>query len=330
MRPFAYERAADAAAAVALLAAHPRAKPLAGGTNLVDLMRLGVEDPDTLVDINRIDFGGIDDLEAGGIRVGAGVRNSDLAGSLSVRVKFPVLAEAILAGASGQVRNMASVGGNLLQRTRCLYFTDTTKPCNKRLPGSGCPAIAGSSRELAILGASPSCIATYPGDMAVALSALSASVNFLTLDGEREMAVDDFYRLPGDRPELDTNLPAGAVITGITVPSLAAGVRSTYRKARDRRSFAFGLVTLAAALHIEGGIIVDVRLAFGGVAHKPWRATRAEALLRGSAAEIERFEAAIDAELAQATPTEENAFKVALLRRLVVGTLVDLSLEAAP
>lgn len=329
MRPFAYERAPDAATAVRLLAEHPGAKPLAGGTNLVDLMRLGVETPGTLVDINRIDFGGIENVAGGGIRVGAGVRNSDLAGSLAVRVKFPVLAEAILAGASGQLRNMASVGGNLLQRTRCLYFADTTKPCNKREPGSGCSAIPGSSRELAILGTSPSCIATFPGDMAVALSALSASVGYLTPEGEREVAIDDFYRLPGDRPELDTTLPAGALITGITVPALPAGMRSSYRKARDRRSFAFGLVTVAAALRVEDGIVVDVRLAFGGVAHKPWRAGIAEAMLRGGPADSARFEAAIDAELASATPTEENAFKVALLRRLVVGALADLSLEAA-
>ena len=328
MRPFEYERAPDAATAVTLLAEHPGAKPLAGGTNLVDLMRLGVETPDTLVDINRVDFGGIDALPGGGIRVGAGVRNSDLAGDLAVRVAFPVLAEAILAGASGQLRNMASVGGNLLQRTRCVYFADTSKPCNKRMPGSGCSAIAGSSRELAILGASPSCIATFPGDMAVALCALSASVSYLTVDGEREVAIDDFYRLPGDRPELDTTLPAGALITGITVPPLPAGMRSGYRKARDRRSFAFGLVTVAAALRVEDGIVVDVRIAFGGVAHKPWRASIAEGLLRGAPARPDRFEAAIDAELAHATPTDENAFKVALLRRLTVGTLVDLGLEA--
>jgi xanthine dehydrogenase YagS FAD-binding subunit len=324
VKPFEYERPKDVAAALTLLA-EPGAKPLAGGTNLVDLMRLGVEEPDVLVDINRLDFGGIDSTTEGGIRVGAGVRNSELAGDLSVRTRFPVLAEAILAGASGQLRNMASVGGNLLQRTRCLYFADTSKPCNKRDPGSGCSALAGSSRELAIFGASESCIATFPGDMAVALCALGARVTFETLDGETTLELDDFYRNPGDTPERDTTLPTGALITSITIPPLEFATRSAYRKARDRRSFAFGLATVAVAIDVVDGSVRDVRIALGGVAHRPWRARVAERALRGRPATPVEFEAAIDAELREARPTEENAFKLALVRRLVVGTLAELT-----
>jgi xanthine dehydrogenase YagS FAD-binding subunit len=325
MKTFEYERVTDVAAAVALITGNPDAKLLAGGTNLVDLMRLGVETPGVLVDINRVDFGGIELLPDGELRIGAGVRNSDLAGDLLVRSTYPFLAEAVLAGASGQLRNMASVAGNLLQRTRCVYFADTTKPCNKRDPGSGCSALAGASRELAIFGGSDSCIATFPGDMAVALVALDASITFQTVDGPGRMSLDDFYRLPGDSPERDTELPAGALITAIEIPPLALATRSTYRKARDRQSFAFGLATVATAIDIEDGVVRDVRLAFGGVAHRPWRATVAEGLLRGAPATAESFERAADAELAAATPTHENAFKVPLLRRLIVGTLAELT-----
>jgi xanthine dehydrogenase YagS FAD-binding subunit len=325
MKTFDYERATDAAAAAARLAEEPHAKLLSGGTNLVDLMRLGVETPDLLIDINRIDFGGVTVLDSGGLRIGAGVRNSDLAADLLVRARFPVLAEALLSGASGQLRNMASVAGNLLQRTRCIYFADVSKPCNKRDPGSGCSALAGASRELAILGTSDSCIATFPGDMAVALVALDASITFETADGPASMTLDDFYRLPGDEPERDTELPVGAVITSVTIPALPFATRSRYRKARDRRSFAFGLATVAAAIDVDdSGIVRDVRLAFGGVAHRPWRARVAERSLIGAPATIESFARAAAEELLAATPTEENAFKVDLLDRLIVITLAQL------
>ncbi len=329
MNTFEYARAVDTASAVALLARHPGAKPLAGGTNLVDLMRLGVETPPVLVDINRVDFGGIEETPDGGIRIGAGVRNSDLAGDVRVRTRYPLLAEAVLAGASGQLRNMASVGGNLLQRTRCGYFTDVSKPCNKRQPGSGCSAIAGASRELAILGSSSSCIATFPGDMAVALCALEATVDYETVDGSRTVPIDDFFRLPGDRPELDTTLPAGALITAVTLPSPVEGARSGYRKARDRRSFAFGLATVAATMRVDDGIVTQIRIALGGVAHRPWRARIAETMVIDSPATAEVFEAALRAELECAEPTAENAFKVELVSRLARGLLLDLRVAEA-
>ena len=324
MKTFEYERPADVATAVATLNREPRSKPLAGGTNLVDLLKLGVERPDLLVDVGRIDFGGIELTDDGGLRIGAGVPNSDLAADPAVRERYPVLSRALLAAASGQLRNMASTGGNLLQRTRCVYFMDVSKPCNKRDPGSGCPAIEGLSRELAILGGSSSCIATHPGDMAVAMTALDAVIYFETAAGASSLPIGEFYRLPGDEPERDTNLPHGALITSVEIPGLPFGSVSTYRKARDRRSYAFGLGTVAAALDVEGGVVRDVRLALGGVSHRPWRATTAEDLLRGEEATIENFQAAANAELAQATPTDQNAFKVELLTRLIVGTLHEL------
>jgi len=323
--PFEYERADDVPGAVAVLTRTPNAKPLAGGTNLVDLLKLGVERPDLVVDVNRIDFGGVTPQEDGGLLVGAGVRNSDLAADPLVRTRYPVLAKALLAAASGQLRNMASTGGNLLQRTRCTYFNDVTKPCNKREPGTGCPAIEGVSRELAILGASEHCIATHPGDMAVALMALDAVVRFETADGPQRLPIDDFYRLPGDEPERDTNLPPGALVTAVEIPGLPFGAVSTYRKARDRRSYAFGLATVAAALDVEDGRVRDVRLALGGVAHKPWRARTAEAALRGGPATEDAFLDAARAELAAARPTAQNAFKVPLLERMIPGVLAELA-----
>lgn len=325
MTTFSYERAADVAAAVSTLAREPGSKPLAGGTNLVDLLKLGVEAPDRLVDINRLDLGGIEAQPDGGLRIGAGVRNSDLAADPLVRTRYPVLAQALLSGASGQLRNMASTGGNLLQRTRCVYFMDASKACNKRKPGSGCPAIEGASRELAILGASASCIATHPGDMAVALTALDAVIHFETSSGASTLAIGDFYRLPGDDPQRDTTLPDGALITAVEVPGLPFGAVSTYRKARDRRSYAFALGSVAAALDVEDDTIRDVRLALGGVSHRPWRALAAEEVLRGAPPTVETFQRAAEAELAAAAPTEQNAFKVPLMSRLIVGTLHELS-----
>jgi xanthine dehydrogenase YagS FAD-binding subunit len=325
MKPFEYVRESDLATALVTLAHRPEAKPLAGGTNLVDLLKLGVERPDLLVDVTRIDFGGIDAQPDGGLRIGAAVPNSELAADPLVRSRFPVLAQALLSAASGQLRNRATTGGNLLQRTRCVYFMDPGKPCNKREPGSGCPAIEGASRELAILGGSSACIATHPGDMAVALTALDAVVHFATVDGRSSLPIGDFYRLPEDAPERDTNLPAGAIITAVEVPGLAFGAVSTYRKARDRRSYAYGLSTVAAALDVEDGVVRDVRLAIGGVSHRPWRARTAEEALRGSPATVENFQLAAAAELAAASPTAQNAFKVPLAQRLIVGALHELT-----
>ena len=333
MNPFRYERASDAPAAVALLAQAPSGAFLGGGTNLVDLMKLGVAQPDVLVDITHLPYDHIEPLADGGVRIGALVRNSDLAADRTIRTRFPLLAEALLAGASGQLRNLATTGGNLLQRTRCVYFQDVTKPCNKRVPGSGCPAREGYHRELAILGTSPACIATHPSDMAVALAALDAAVRVLGPDGEHTIPLVEFHRLPGDTPQRDTVLEPGELITAIDLPPLPFATRSRYRKVRDRASYAFALISVAAALDLaadsngsESGErrVRDVRLALGGVAHKPWRAWKAEAALRGAPATEEAFRRAADAELADAQPLAGNAFKVPLARNTIVRTLVDL------
>jgi xanthine dehydrogenase YagS FAD-binding subunit len=328
MNPFRYERASDAPSAVALLAQAPEGAYLAGGTNLVDHLKLGVRQPDVLIDITRLPYDRIEPLPDGGMRIGALVRNSDLAADRTIRTRYPVLAEALLAGASGQLRNLATTGGNLLQRTRCVYFQDVSKPCNKRTPGSGCPAREGYHRELAILGTSEACVATHPSDMAVALVALDAQVHTLGPDGERTIPLVDFHRLPGDAPERDTVLAHGELITAVALPPLAFAVRSRYRKVRDRASYAFALVSVAAALDVADGVVRDVRLALGGVAHKPWRAWKAEAALRGTPATEETFQRAAEAELADAQPLPGNAFKVSLARNLIVRTLLDL-LETA-
>jgi len=328
MNPFRYERASDAESAIALLAQVPNAVFLAGGTNLVDHLKLGVSQPDLLVDITHLPFDRIEPLPDGGVRIGALVRNSDLAADRTIRTHYPLLAQALLAGASGQLRNMATTGGNLLQRTRCVYFQDITKPCNKRVPGSGCPAREGYHRELAILGASQSCIATHPSDMAVALAALDASVRVLGPQGERALPLVDLYRLPGEEPQRDTMLEHGELITAIDLPPLAFAARSRYRKVRERASYAFALVSVAAALDVTDGVVRDARLALGGVAHKPWRAVRAEAVLRGAPATEEVFGRAAEAELADAQPLPGNAFKVPLARNVIVSTLLDL-LETA-
>ena len=269
MKPFRYERASDAPAAVTLLAQAPMGAFLGGGTNLVDLMKLGVAQPELLVDITRLPYDHIEPLPDGGIRIGAMVRNSDLAADRTIRTRYPLLAQALLAGASGQLRNLATTGGNLLQRTRCVYFQDISKPCNKRVPGSGCPARAGYHRELAILGASEACIATHPSDMAVAMVALDAVVHVLGPAGERTIPLVDLHRLPGDEPQRDTVLEHGELITAVDLPQLPSALRSHYRKVRDRASYAFALVSVAAALDVAGGVVRDVRIALGGVAHVP-------------------------------------------------------------
>ena len=326
MNPFRYERASDASSAIAQLAQAPNGVFLGGGTNLVDLMKLGVAQPDLLVDLTHLPYDRIEPLPDGGIRIGALVRNSDLAADRLIRVRYPLLAEAILDGASGQLRNLATTGGNLLQRTRCVYFQDVSKPCNKRVPGSGCSARAGYHRELAIMGASEACIATHPSDMAVALAALDAVVRVQGPDGERTIPLVDFHRLPGDEPQRDTVLAHGELITAIDLPPLPFAARSRYRKVRDRASYAFALVSVAAALAVtDDGMVRDVRLALGGVAHKPWRAWRAEAALRGAPATEAAFQRAAETELADAQPLPGNAFKVPLARNTIARTLLDLT-----
>jgi xanthine dehydrogenase YagS FAD-binding subunit len=321
MRLFDYVRAGDAEDAVALF--KPGAMYLGGGTNLVDLMRLGVAEPQFLVDVSRLPMNAIEARDSG-LLIGAAVRNSDLAAHPLVRDRYPMLARAVLSGASGQVRNMATVGGNLLQRTRCPYFQDVSKACNKRRPGSGCPAVEGDHHELAILGHSPSCVATHPSDMAVALTALDAQVHVTGPGGDRVITMPGLHRLPGDRPDRDTVLEPGELVTAVRVPRPAPGV-SEYAKVRERTSFAFALVSVAAALDVGAdGVIRDCRLALGGVAHAPWRATLAERALVGERAAEETFRRAADAELSQAQPLPRNGYKVPLARNLIVSTLSEL------
>ncbi|HVI32752.1 xanthine dehydrogenase family protein subunit M [Phenylobacterium sp.] len=303
MRPFTYERATDPAAAVKAAAETPDARFIAGGTNLLDLMKLEIEQPAHLIDVSRLPLARIEDTPDGGLRIGAMATNSQVAADARVRARYPVLAEAIVAGGSPQLRNKASVGGNLLQRTRCAYFYDTAKPCNKREPGSGCGALEGLNRNSAILGASHACIATHPSDMAVALVALDARVETLSPSGDvRRFIVDELHRLPGETPHLETHLVPGELITAVVLPSPPQGGQ-VYRKARDRASYAGGLASVAVA----GG-----RVALGMVAHKPWRAADAEAALAGGAT----AEEAISAELAQASDNGRNGFKITLTARL--------------
>ncbi|WP_194829770.1 xanthine dehydrogenase family protein subunit M [Nocardia sp. XZ_19_231] len=325
MREFAYERATDAGQAVAAVLAEPDAVFLGAGTNLVDHLKLGIIAPGKLVDVSRLPFDQVTDLPDGGVRIGAAVRNADLAAHPVIRARYPMLSAALVAGASAQLRSLATTGGNLLQRTRCPYFQDSTVPCNKREPGSGCSAIGGFDRDQAILGASSRCIATHPSDMAVAMVGLGAIVRVLGADGEREIPLVDLYRLPGDEPERDTVLEHGDLITAVDLPALDWATTSTYRKVRDRASFAFALVSVAAAVDIADGVVRDVRIAFGGVAAKPWRAHTAEAELRGRAPTEDNFTAAANAELADARPQRQNGFKIALARNILVATLRELS-----
>ncbi|KQN05616.1 MULTISPECIES: FAD binding domain-containing protein [Sphingomonas] len=328
MTPFTYARAEDAADALRLGQANATAY-LGGGTNLVDLIRETVAKPSALVDVTGLS-NEIEETEGGGLMIGAAVRNTALAEHLAVRTRFPVLSRAILAGASAQIRNMATVGGNLLQRTRCTYFYDTDgSRCNKRTPGSGCDAIEGFTRGHAILGASSACVATHPSDMCVALAALDAVVHLDGRGGARTLPFTELHRLPGDHPEFDTVLEPGELITAIELPPLSFAANSTYRKVRDRASYAFALVSIAAALEIEDGVIKDVRIALGGVAHKPWRASKAEAALRGGPATEEAFLAAAVAEMADAAPLRDNGFKIALTKRTLVAVLGDLAGAAA-
>jgi xanthine dehydrogenase YagS FAD-binding subunit len=325
VRPFAYERSQDAESAIALVAEAPEAMFLGGGTNLVDLMRLGVETPALLVDVTRLPLGGVDETAEGGIRIGAAVSNAELAAHPLVRERYPVLASALLHGASGQLRNLATTGGNLLQRTRCQYFQDVDKPCNKRESGSGCPATEGEHRNLAILGWSEQCIATHPSDMAVALAALDAVVHLAGPAGARAVSLTEFHRLPGDAPDRDTVLEHGELVVAVELPRLEFARASRYAKVRGRASFAFAVVSLAAALAVEEGHVRGVRLALGGVAHRPWRALRAEAAMLGEPATEETFARAADAELEQARPLRDNAYKLPLARNLIVSVLAEIA-----
>ncbi|MFE0100401.1 FAD binding domain-containing protein [Streptomyces sp. NPDC059009] len=328
MREFDYQRAQDVSGAVALLGADPEARFLGGGTNLVDLMKSGVERPGRLVDVRELPLDRIESTAAGGLRIGATVTNSDLAAHPEVRRRYPALTQAVLAGASGQLRNMATVGGNLLQRTRCGYFADVAKPCNKRVPGSGCPAVEGEHRNHAILGASGHCVAVHPSDMGVALAAFDAVVEYETESGPGELALTDFYLPVGDTPHLETALPPGALVTAVTLPPAPAAA-SRYRKVRERASYAFAIGSVAAALDIQGGVVREARLALGAVASRPWRAHAAEALLTGGPADATAYAAAADAELAAAQPLPDNGYKVTLLRNLIVAVLTELTEEAA-
>jgi xanthine dehydrogenase YagS FAD-binding subunit len=320
---FEYARPADVADAVRQIAAEPGAKFIAGGTNLLDLMKEDVERPTRLIDISRLPLKEVTETRDGGLRIGAMVPNSDLAYHPLVERRYPILSSAILAGASQQLRNMASTGGNLLQRTRCYYFYDTTTPCNKRDPGSGCSAIHGLNRMHGILGTSDACIATHPSDMCVALAVLDAKVHVAGPNGERTIDFADFHRLPGDEPQRDTNLAPDEIVTGVELPARGFASNYTYLKIRDRLSYAFALVSVAAALELDGGVIKEARLGLGGVAHKPWRDTAAEAVLPGRPADKAAFVEAADTVLSGAKGYAHNTFKIDLARRAVVRALTQ-------
>jgi xanthine dehydrogenase YagS FAD-binding subunit len=340
VRPFTFTRPSGTGEAVRAVAGDPDAMFLAGGTNLVDHLKLGVARPGLVVDVRTLTSREITGTGDGGLRIGAAVTNSELAADRRVRERYPVLAQALLSGASGQLRNMATTGGNPLQRTRCVYFQDVTVPCNKRELGSGCAAVGGYTRYHAVLGVPPdpdaadpgTCIATHPSDMAVALAALDARVQVEGPGGAREIPFSELHRLPGDDPSRDTVLEHGELITAIDLDPLPAGAQSAYRKVRDRASYAFALVSVAAAVTIDGGLVSDARIALGGVAHKPWRATRAEEVLLGRPPTEENFRVAAEAELTAAHPQDGldggNGFKIPLATRTIVATLRQLTREA--
>ncbi|WP_104106193.1 xanthine dehydrogenase family protein subunit M [Nocardioides sp. 616] len=332
MRTLAYRRPTSAEEAVELMASNPGAKFMAGGSNLVDHLKLGVASPELVVDVSGLPLDVVEECEGEDghlLRIGANVRNSDLAAHPVVRSRFAVVARALLAGASGQIRNQATTAGNLLQRTRCVYFQDVTTPCNKREPGTGCSALDGYGRYNAILGASPECVTTHPSDLAVGLAAVDATVVVLGVDGERRIPLEDLHRLPGERPEADTTLAPTDLITAVELPMSHPDTVSTYSKVRDRASFAFALVSVAATLRLDGGTVDEVRIAWGGVAHKPWRAHLAETALVGGRLDEDAVRAAVDDELDVATTSAETAFKVAMVRNATTMTLLRLAEEAA-
>ena len=325
MHNFEFIRPQNAAAAITA-AAQAKAAPgetrfIAGGTTLIDLMKLEVETPERLVDVNRLPFDKIEDLPDGGLKIGATVRNSDLANHSQVKRDYSVLSQAILSGASGQIRNMATTAGNLLQRTRCMYFRDTAMPCNKREPGTGCPAITGANRTLAILGTSDHCIATNPSDMCVAMAALEAVIHVEGTKGARTMAIRDFHLLPGSTPHRETVLDPGDLITYVTLPPPRTGSRQVYLKLRDRASYEFALASAAVVMTIAGGTVSYVRIALGGVGTKPWRSLEAEAALAGKPANAANFRLAAEAGLRNAKPQSENKFKIELAKRCLTHAL---------
>ncbi|CAI8786857.1 FAD binding domain-containing protein [Pseudomonas chlororaphis] len=329
MQPFSYARASDVQQAVSLMAAQPQARFIAGGTNLIDLMKLGIERPTHLIDISRLPLAAIEDSTDGGLRIGAQVRNSDLAADSRVRERYPLLSQALLAGASGQIRNKASAAGNLLQRTRCPYFYDPGMACNKREPGSGCSALQGHNRMHAILGASEACIAVHPSDMAVALVALEARVETVLPDGQRRsLALDQLYRLPGTTPEIETQLAHGEMIEAITLPPAPPG-RQLYRKVRDRSSYAFALVAVALVVEVRAGQVRTARIALGGVAAKPWRATAAEQALLGQPSAMAVYQHVADIALADARGQGGNDFKIPLAKRTLRQLLASATQERA-
>jgi xanthine dehydrogenase YagS FAD-binding subunit len=332
MKNFAYSRAENSERAIVLLAGHANAKFLGGGTNLVDLMREHIEQPDALIDVTGLvsgsPSGGIAELPDGGISIAAAVRNSAVASHRLVRERYPLLSQAILFGASGQIRNMATTGGNLMQRTRCYYFYDEASRCNKRLPGTGCDAVGGFNRIHAIMGASDNCIATHPSDMCVALAALDATVHVAGPGGARTIPINDFHLLPGDTPHVETSLKRDELIVEIRLPALGFAKNSLYRKVRDRASYAFALVSVAAALETEGGAIRNVRVALGGVAPKPWRAYAAESVMAGAEASAETFRRAAEAELSPARGYGHNDFKIELAKRTITAVLSELAQAA--
>ncbi len=323
MNKFAYIEATDVHRAVGLLVENKRSKIIAGGTNLLDLMKEGVMNPNSLVDVNALPYNSIEEMEGGGLRLGALVTNADTAYHPLVEERYPLLSKAILAGASAQLRNMATDGGNLMQRTRCYYFYDLATPCNKREPGSGCSAIKGYNRIHAILGWSDSCIATFPSDMCVALAALDATIQVTGNNGERSIAMGYFHRLPGDTPHIDNNLQPDEVITSINLPEKGFTQHFNYLKIRDRLSYAFALVSVAAAIELDGNIIKDVRIALGGVAHKPWRDQEAESFLEDKEAVPKNFQMVADLILSGAAGFEHNSFKIELAKRAIVRALTD-------
>ena len=321
MKSFSYTKADNVAIAVSELAVDNAAKFIAGGTNLIDLMKENVARPSRLIDITPLPLNKIEDTEDGGLRLGALVTNADTAYNEQVEKRYPLLSKAILAGASPQLRNMATTGGNLLQRTRCYYFYDTATPCNKREPGTGCPAINGFNRIHAILGTSSECIATHPSDMCIALAALEAVVRVTGKNGDRNIPFAEFHRLPGDTPQIDTNLQVDEIITAVDLPGIGFAKNYTYLKLRDRTSYAFALVSVAAALEMDGDEIIEARLALGGVAHKPWRNTEAEAMLKGKSATRENFLHVAEAIVRDAEGFGHNTFKIELAKRAIVRAL---------
>jgi xanthine dehydrogenase YagS FAD-binding subunit len=323
MIDFRYSRAADVADAVRQAALDPAAKFIAGGTNLIDLMKKDVERPAHLIDISRLPLRDVEETPAGGLRIGALVPNTDLAWHPLVEARYPMLSSAILSGASQQLRNMASTGGNLVQRTRCAYFYDTVTPCNKREPGTGCSAIDGINRMNAILGTTDACVAVHPSDMCVALAVLEAVVHVAGPSGERVIPIGDFHRLPGDTPERDNNLRPGELIVGIELPAKGFARHHTYIKIRDRLSYAFALVSVAAGMELDGAVIGEARIALGGVAHKPWRSAAAERALEGREPTRENFARAADLLLDGARGLSHNTFKIDLARRAIVRALAQ-------